>query len=328
MHLLDMAEMESDPTRKQVLFDALGDEQRYQFIHTIAEEILDKYIKCVDELDNIQQRSAELDLKKNAIANMYNKEEEKYNCCYCRKRYKTTGHLTRHLQANHNWVKEVADPQSSMQDCIALYRGSFMKCALLLRDTNDAYKMADGDRITENAKFQLLLSHVGRHTKYQLWLFRFLAYIVALLSPRMSYEYKWNCTSNLHGGIGHNIPNDNLVEIQVQKIKKKIHDQGANCTYASARRAALTTQVQHEIKENIQHECHMKVSGSKRPEVSKLNDIVAMVKELQSANVMDNINGREYNAFPKFADIYSCVRINELHDWISKGKERLSYEIV
>jgi hypothetical protein len=32
-------------------------------------------------------------------------------------------------------------------DHIALYRASFMKCALLLRDTNDAYKMGDGDRV-------------------------------------------------------------------------------------------------------------------------------------------------------------------------------------
>ncbi|OWF41847.1 hypothetical protein KP79_PYT02112 [Mizuhopecten yessoensis] len=111
---------------------------------------------------------------------------------------------------------------SSKPDSIAIYRASFLKCALLLRDTNNAYKMADGDRIAENAKFQLLLSRVGNHTKYQLWLFRFLAYMVALLSPRMTYEYKWNCTSDLLGGNGHDIPNDNLVEIQVQNVKKKI----------------------------------------------------------------------------------------------------------
>ena len=37
----------------------------------------------------------------------------------------------------------------------------------------------------------------------------------------MAYEYMWNRTANLHGNLGHNIPNDNLVELLVQAVKKK-----------------------------------------------------------------------------------------------------------
>jgi hypothetical protein len=135
---------------------------------------------------------------------------------------KTIGGIKRHLKNEHMWnftVDESGKP--SELDHIALYRAFFMKCALLLRDTNDAYKMGDGDRVTVNAKFQMLLSRVGNHTKYQLWLFRYLANCLTLLTPRMAYEYKWNCSANLCGGIDHNIPNDNLVELLVQAVKKR-----------------------------------------------------------------------------------------------------------
>jgi hypothetical protein len=61
--------------------------------------------------------------------------------------------------------------------------------------------MGDGDRVTVNAKYQMLLSRVGNHTKYQLWLFRNLANCFTLLTPRMTYEYK----SVLHS-IGKELP--------------------------------------------------------------------------------------------------------------------------
>lgn len=51
------------------------------------------------------------------------------------------------------------------------------------------------------------------------------------------------------GGVGKNIPNDNLVELIVQLVKKKLREQGSNFTYASAVKATLSSQVQDEIKE-------------------------------------------------------------------------------
>lgn len=72
-------------------------------------------------------------------------------------------------------MEEVTN-SSSKKYHIALYRASLMKCSLLLRDTNDdAYTMGDGERILRNSMFQMLLSRIGNHGKYQLWLFRFMA---------------------------------------------------------------------------------------------------------------------------------------------------------
>lgn len=115
-----------------------------------------------------------------------------------------------------------------------------------------------------------------------------MAYCFALLSPKMAYEYMWNCSANLQGGIGNSIPCDNLVEILVQTVKKNVYAQGANATYQSVRKAALATQIQDEIKENIQKECDKKKSGKRRPEASKLSDISSMVSQLE--HIVDNIH--------------------------------------
>ena len=85
---------------------------------------------------------------------------------YVIKKNKTIGGIKRHLKNEHMWNFTVNEPgKPSELDHIALYRASFMKCTLLLRDTNDAYKMGNGNRVKGNAKFQMLLSRVGNHTK-------------------------------------------------------------------------------------------------------------------------------------------------------------------
>ncbi|XP_063415748.1 uncharacterized protein LOC134697415 [Mytilus trossulus] len=231
---------------------------------------------------------------------MHHNDLQKYACEVCNKQYKTKGGIKKHLKLQHQWDFDNEQETPSKNDHIALYRDSFMKCSLLLRDTNDAYEMGDGDIILLNAKFQMLLSRIGNHTKYQLWLFRFMAYMYcySLLTPRMAYEYIWNCTANMHGNIGHDLPNDNLVEMLVQAVKKKIYAQGANATYKSARNAALTLQIQEEIFTNIQKEVNKNITGRRRPERSKLNDITAMVSELQSARVFDFILVESIPNFP------------------------------
>jgi len=270
-----------------------------------------------------------LDGELNQIKAMFDQEQKKYICDDCNKKYKTLNGMKKHLKNMHEWNFDDDDTSTtSKYDHIALYRASFMKCALLLRDTNDAFKMGDGDRILNNAKFQMLLSRIGNHTKYQLWLFRFIAYCISLLTPRMAYEYMWNCTANLHGNNTHNIPNDNLVELMVQAVKKKVYAQGANATFESVRKAALTTQIQEEITTNMKYECDQKQTGRRRPTPSKLNDVVAMITELNSARVFDYIPGREYASFTGFSEIFSQVKITELHKWITENKERLSNEII
>lgn len=81
--------------------------------------------------------------------------------------------------------------------------------------------MGGGDRILRNSKFEMLCASVWGHTKYKLWLWRFQAYVTAILTHKEAKEYLWNCTASKNGGTEKNIPNDNMMELHVQLVKKK-----------------------------------------------------------------------------------------------------------
>lgn len=66
----------------------------------------------------------------------------------------------------------------------------FCRMAYLYHDTQDAYKMGDGDCIFANAKVEMLYAFSLKHTKYRLWLWRMLSYEMSLLSKREAFEYK------------------------------------------------------------------------------------------------------------------------------------------
>lgn len=94
----------------------------------------------------------------------------------------------KHLQREYGLTSlEECEQNDTRVDYVAIYHVSYIKCALLPRDINNAYKMADSDRVLSTAKFQMLLSRSGSDTKYRLWLFRYMAYRFALLSPNMVY---------------------------------------------------------------------------------------------------------------------------------------------
>lgn len=165
--------------------------------------------------------------------------------------YKTSSWFKKHLIKEHSWNFVAENVEELKPNLIVVYRSSFMKCALILRDTSDAYKLGDGERILLNSKYEMQCAEIGIHSKYQLCLFRFIAYCTSIPSKKQAMEYIWNCTANTTGGVKKNIPNDNLMEILVQSMKKKISQHGAIATFSSARKAALSTQVQSAIRDNL-----------------------------------------------------------------------------
>lgn len=138
---------------------------------------------------------------------MYKVESKQYTCTSCNRKYKTKGHFKRHLQNEHNWVfhtttEESSESPSCKQDRIALWRSSFMKLALLLGTQKMLTSLVMAHVYSEMLSFEMMCADVANHSKYKLWLWRLLAYECALLSPREAFEYKWNCSSNIHGGLG------------------------------------------------------------------------------------------------------------------------------
>ncbi|XP_061190924.1 uncharacterized protein LOC133199049 [Saccostrea echinata] len=262
---------------------------------------------------------------------MYDSQNNRYSCT-CIKIYKTRGHFKRHLEKEHGWDFALNQDSSnstvySKMEHVAVWRASFIKLSLLLRDTEDAFHYGDGYRIFRNVKFEMLCADAAHHAKYRLWLWHMQAYESAILTQRQAVEYKWNCTANTHGGKGKNIPNDNLVETLVQKIKKKLREQVSNLTHNSAQRIALSIQIQEELKENVLRQFSNKEKGRSRPTVNRDSELHNLITELQHGEVSDVIQGREFHAFRRFSDLFSKVKAEELHKWISDQKFRASYEM-
>ncbi|XP_062577634.1 uncharacterized protein LOC134239465 [Saccostrea cucullata] len=305
-------------------------EDQFSWLKKLAEAIIDKHINLQDstDLQEMTQASAERDTQDILIKNMFDPMLKQYECT-CRKKYKTLGYFKRHLEKEHNWqfpTETVHDTQHT--DKIAVWRASFMKTALILRDTCNAYKMGDGDRIFLNAKLEMLCASVAGHTKYQLWLWRMMAYEQAVLSPKKAMEYKWNTTANISGTVDGHIPNDNLVELCVQLIKKKLKEQGANFTLKSAQTTALACQIQEELKENIRQQLSKKAAGKSRTRSDKSADIALMLNEVISGGLFKNIPGRQFENFKNFKGVFEKVNLHKLHLWISKHKEIASYEMI
>ena len=125
----------------------------------------------------------------------------------------------------HRVVINLAPPQRSHSsetpyDGIFNVASAFLKVDLLFRDTDDDYRMGDGNRLIRNAKYKLLHFNQGHHIKYRLWMWRMLAYVKATLSKKEAYEYMWNMSFILSQGLGHLIPNDNLAEINIHLMKE------------------------------------------------------------------------------------------------------------
>lgn len=113
----------------------------------------------------------------------------------------------------------------------------------------------------------------------------------------------------------------------MQKIKKKLREQGSNLTHSSAQRIALSIQIQQELKENILRHFTSKEKGRSKSTVNRDSELNHLMTELLNGEVFDVIQGREFHAFRGFSDIFSRVKAEELHKWISDQKFRASYEM-
>ena len=185
-----------------------------------------------DQMHHVTNQATAIDVGQELTLSM-KQDDGSFQCKYCNKKpYIRQANLRKHLTNTHNinldgdelgqLDMETQPTEAGGRDSIPLrdVLASFCRMCYLYRDTQDAYKMADGDRIFTNAKFEMLYAFSVKHTKYRLWLWRLLAYEMALLTQREAFEYKWNACTNLQGGVGNNIPNDNAVELQVGEIKK------------------------------------------------------------------------------------------------------------
>lgn len=146
-----------------------------------------------------------------------------------------------------------------------------------------------------------------------------LAYEMALLSPRESHEYKWNVSVNHKGGVGQNIPNDNLVEIQVHNIKAELQTQGPNKSFESAQQICKTAQVVDKMSTNLSSACTKGTPSGEHPEVDRKKDIVALANEIVDAGLLGPHH--TFATFQRFKDPISRIDSAKLANWMKDQKD-------
>ena len=209
----------------------------------------------------------------------------------CNAKYKTKAGIRKHFEVTKHAMLMNAD---SLHTEKAKKSPTLITMLLLLRDLNDAYRMCDGDRVFRDIKLVLLYFYNTGHSKYRLWVWRMLAYDQALLSPKQAFEYRWNISANVLGGMEHNIADDNLVELHVKLLKQQLRKQGPNVTFQTALTASKTMQLIKNIKKNLMEESGIKSkcyhSNASHKSVDKTKDLIMIATEINKGRNTEKLD--------------------------------------
>jgi hypothetical protein len=311
--MMDMEDLESKPHGMPPL-SLLTNEQKIKWVDSVSAKILENLQVNGDEaLEKLHQDLLVLNTEDQQVQQL--KMGDIYHCPQCNKTYKVDTWLRKHLTKTHKWKFHSDSSLEESTQCSPVSK--FLFLSLIYRDTCNAYKMGDGDRIVRNAYFEWLIDSSLGHTKYKLWLWRMISYCISILGIERSFEYKWNMCINLKGGISSNIPNDNGVELQVKQIKAILNTQGVNKSFESAKRVCMTTQVINDMSDNLIKETKSVKSKRSRPPVDKSKDIMIMAKCLRNQG---SVKDMEWKSFKNFKDPLQKINAVSLHEWIKKQK--------
>jgi hypothetical protein len=310
---MEMDMMDGQPTTP-VLLDLMSDDCKVEWLNGVATQVVNELNICdcthFNQLRSDLQGLSSDDLELNAMRS----DTGEFKCLFCTKSYKGLACFRKHLRSKHNWEFHTVNTNIDATNSVH----HFLFMALLFRDTVDSYRLGDGDRIVTNAYFEWLYDASLKHTHYKQWLWRMISYVISLLGFQESFEYKWNMTVNLKGGVHNNIPNDNCVELQVNNIKKELDTQGANKSFKSAKTIAMTTQVVDSIKQQLIRTTKTARSKGDRPTVDKCKDVHQMVVCLRKQGLVRELT---WPSFSTFKDPIQCIDAENLHTWINQNKK-------
>lgn len=165
LDIMDMNEVSSQPSSP--VFSLMNDDKKTEWLNHVATDVLNalglnswkSFIDLRSQLEDLSSDDIQIDAMKHDLT---------FSCAMCDKTYIHKTWLKKHLVKRHNWnfheTTKLTDPDKQI--------ASFLRMSLLYRDTCDAYKMGDGDRIMRNAKFEWVYDSALSHSKYKIWLWR------------------------------------------------------------------------------------------------------------------------------------------------------------
>ena len=333
-HYFAITDTTDQPKKNKMpyLLEHSSKENQLEWLLSVASDIIDIYV--MEQSRAIPDIYEDTEYMESQLGNLQIRDAHKpFKCPHCDKAYKGFHWLRRHMKEKHGVSINLAPPQRSdpsqtEYDGVFNVASAFMKIGLLYRDTDDSYRMGDGNRLIRNAKYELLHFDQGHHIKYRLWMWRMLAYVKAILSEKEAYEYTWNMSFNYGQGLGHLIPNDNLVEINVHLMKEQCRRMGANVTYEGARKWVKCLKYMHDMSDRLNKECKIKKRSTKHSEADRKEEIRTIVRELCDTSIFEFQPGREHHSFVNFSsDLLEGLNIVGLNKWITDNKKRAEKEM-
>ena len=216
-------------------------------------------------------------------------------------------------------------PTHTEEDNIMNYGLCMCFLTVLLLQMKDTAAQGDGDRNLINQKLLLsVFKSLGAFSKYAIEMFVSIAQIEALLTPRLSEQFKWGFYVNWKGGEGNNIEDDLAQEIMNRIVKDIVNHMGANKTVPSITKVCKAASGIHEIVTNADANfLNIHETSSKHTIRSAADDERGMIDDILSLDVFQYHASRCHPSFPDIKrSPMRYMKIVDFHKWIDK---QLSY---
>ena len=204
-------------------------------------------------------------------------------------------------------------------DKIYIYASELLSMGLFYMEYTDAISEGDGLRVLRCWRYLLPIFKSSRRTNYSIEVFNFLYQYHFTASPMHAEQMLWSRFINTHGILGRNIPCDQHMEHLNRVAKDAIKNLGANKTENGFVRVgkAIGTIVPLIQKFDELHSV-ASISGVHKHQMP-LQDLARLVKELNSTNVLENLQKRHHTLFKTIKQNYlKNVDYSVLTEWIGQ----------
>lgn len=295
------------PTQNEFKFSKHQD--RTQYVKEVLEHLIDKFV--IPNSDDIKKDSPLL------------------SCPSCIKTYKTKNGLKSHMKKMHPGIQEPARKENTLpadKDALFNYTRTALSLSMLAYDFNDARKMGDGDRIMRLYKFMLLHFKAAKKPKYSYQVLRLLAQVHCFLTPRLSYELKWNRFINKSGQSKSNIEVDRELEHQNRVFKDNCRGLRGKVTPKSINRISRSAQQTNKVITAVNKQTQVRKASGKHKR-KDTHDALTLAVEFHKERLFDVKPGRRHFHFVDFpVSVLSVLNAKDLHTWIKSSLKKMSRE--
>lgn len=186
-------------------------------------------------------------------------------------------------------------PSSSSKgdDHVQTYANEVLSLGLLFKEFVDAIREGDGERIIRCWRYFLPLFKCLDRTNYSIEAFNLLFEYEYALTERMKQELVWECTINVHGKPGRNVPMDLHMEHINRHCKQCMGTLGSNIGEKSVSRIGKSIGELMEVTHQFDSVNRVRVDSGHHPRRSVEKDMKKILAQLHTDSKCLSMSGEE-----------------------------------